>query len=87
MVPNVKDVIEAGYVKCSGCGTPTLAWTDPCWECVKARARTATNRGRCTCPAKLKRPRPVDVGHRAWLACDRCLGVIKNLPDPPRRPK
>lgn len=86
MVPNVKDVIEAGYAKCSGCGTPTLAWNDPCWECVKARAKAAHTH-RCTCPAKLKRPREVSNGIRRWVACDRCLGTINQLPDPPRRTK
>jgi hypothetical protein len=84
--PTPKDLMRDCFTECSGCGTPVLKSNDPCWECVKARARTATvNRGRCTCPAKLKRPRNVDVGHRAWVACDRCLGTIRQLPDPPRK--
>lgn len=64
-------------MKCSACGEAAV-WlgADPCFPCVKARAKTVANHGRCTCPKKLKRPRPVSTGIRSWIACDRCLGAI-----------
>jgi hypothetical protein len=71
---------------CDGCGKVLSPVGDfgytVCMECTKARARTVGNRGRCTCPKKLKRPRAVTNRIRAWEACDRCLGTIRALPDP-----
>lgn len=49
-------------------------------ECVKARARATTGGGRCKCGRKA-RPRDVRTSGRCWVACDRCLGTIRRLPD------
>lgn len=66
-------------MKCTACQvTEVLPGMDPCWGCVKARAKTAFSH-RCTCPAKLKRPRTIVTRSRSWLGCDRCLGSIRNL--------
>ena len=49
-----------------------------CMGCVKARHRAAISH-KCSCPKKLKRPREVTNKIRQWIACDRCLGAIKQL--------
>ena len=85
MTPTPKEIMASHFSSCEGCGRPVMLGHNPCWECVKARARTVGNRGRCTCPKTLKRPREVSTSIRAWLACDRCLGTIKSLPDPPKK--
>lgn len=66
---------------CDGCGQTTFAWLQPCLPCVKARAKVATvGRGRCTCPKHLKRPTDLKrIGSRSWIACNRCLGQIRQV--------
>lgn len=73
------DAAPAG-VHCEGCGMPTWATNNPCWECVKARARAATTGGRCKCGRK-RRERVVETRVRCWVSCERCLGVVRQLPD------
>jgi hypothetical protein len=69
---------------CEGCGKGLGAveasrW-GVCMPCTQARAKTVANRGKCTCPKTLKRPRTASNGlGRTWMACDRCLGSIKQL--------
>jgi len=77
-------------VNCEGCGTPLgviegQRW-QVCLDCTKARHRAAMNGQRCTCGAK-RNERVVTTPNRAWVACDRCLGVVRNLPDPVRTPR
>lgn len=79
------EVMAEHFEKCEGCGQPVMRSNNPCWECVKARARAAVTR-RCSC-GKKRRERAVDVGFGAWVSCDRCLGTVRQLPDPPRRPR
>lgn len=62
---------------CTGCGTPVVLY-DVCFDCVKARAKTAGT-GRCTC-GRRKNP---TTQTRPWLGrtetrqvCNRCLGAV-----------
>jgi hypothetical protein len=69
---------------CEGCGTP-LTGLDAfgkypvCFDCVRARARTATTGQRCRC-GRRKNP---TTQTRPWLGrtetrqvCNRCLGAV-----------
>lgn len=66
---------------CSVCGKPGgLVVLDggPCMPCVRARHRAAITH-RCSCgsqriPAPLAR-----IGSRSWIACNRCLGTIRQV--------
>lgn len=67
-------------MKCPVCDTNAVTHpTQICMGCVMARAKTATTGGRCRCPKTLKNPRTVTTRSRSWVACDRCLGTIKQL--------
>lgn len=66
--------------RCEGCGTPLGAWEAHwrvCMDCTKARARAAFG-GRCRCGRK-RRERLVGARFRSWVACDRCLGAVRNV--------
>ena len=65
---------------CEGCGNESFHWV--CMPCVKARAKAAMTK-KCTC-GKQKRPVFKKTSWRAWESCLRCLGTIRQLPDPPR---
>lgn len=70
---------------CTACLKPKLVdGYDVCFTCTKAR-HAAVMRRKCVCRKADKRPRKVDLGFRAFETCDRCLGTIRHLPDPPRR--
>ena len=72
--------LGTGEVVCSACGDhPVFRWADPCMDAVKARHRAAVTH-KCSCGRKA-RPREVGTvpGGRRWIACDRCLGTIKQL--------
>lgn len=73
------------YTDCEGCaqriitpGERAMGW-EVCLDCTKARARAAFTR-RCTCG---RRARPTGVkgrpGARQWVACERCLGTIRQV--------
>lgn len=73
---------------CIGCGeglNPVMAALSVndgiaiCMGCVRQRARTVGNNGRCTCIKRLKRPRRVKTVSREWDSCDRCLGAIRQI--------
>lgn len=70
---------EAQSPACSVCGQPRGFLGDPCMACVRARHKAVVNGGRCSCPKSMKKPRTVSNGNRTWVACDRCLGSIKQL--------
>ena len=68
---------------CQGCLAPLHPmergyWT-VCFPCTRARHKAVLARGRCVCHARERRPRQVSNGSRAWIACDRCLGSIRQL--------
>lgn len=63
--------------ECTACGKPS--WHDVCMACVIQRHKTVLNRGKCTCRKAEQRPREVGNNIRRWIACDRCLGSIKQL--------
>lgn len=74
-------------LRCDGCGDElstleALQWS-VCLPCTRARHRAAVH-GKCTCGRK-RRERIVSTSVRAWVACDRCLGVVRALPDSMRR--
>jgi len=68
---------------CEGCGAEmgvveAMRW-GVCLPCTMARAKAATTGGKCKCGRK-RRPREASNGlGRRWLACDRCLGSIRQL--------
>lgn len=71
---------------CEGCGKElgvleALYWA-VCMDCTKARHRAFCKGGRCTCGRK-RREREVANGTskyaRRWIACDRCLGSVRQL--------
>lgn len=68
---------EAEKMKCSACGIDS--WHDICLSCVRARARVACGSKRCSCPKALKRERVIKTASRSWVACDRCLGSVRQL--------
>jgi len=68
---------------CTGCGKPlgvieALRW-DVCLDCTKARARTASNHGRCSCGRKARAGKMAKTFSRKWTPCLRCLGTIKQI--------
>ena len=68
---------------CPVCGEPAdlfaIADGGPCMNCVRARAATVGANGRCRCPKSKQRPRTVKTRSRSWVACDRCLGTIRQI--------
>mgnify|MGYP001377201409 CR=1 FL=1 len=73
-----------GTVDCTGCGKSIWRWAgDPCWDCVKARARAATTGGRCKCGNKRKEGAPIVAYRingrdgRTFTKCGRCLGTVR----------
>ena len=74
---------------CEGCGcalgvVEAVNW-GVCLDCTRARARAVGSGGRCSCGPKRRRERVVKTAIRSWMACDRCLGTVRQLPDTPRR--
>lgn len=54
-------------------------WLNERMEMTSCRARAwAAHDLRCRCRL-LQQPRLVETAHRSWLACDRCLGVIRGI--------
>lgn len=67
-------------MNCPVCNVHSAYWDGTiCMECVKARAKVASGNKRCVCTKRFQRPRTVETKHRSWVACDRCLGVVKQL--------
>lgn len=72
-------------VACTGCGKSIYSFaSDPCWDCVKARARTVcVNRGRCKCGRKCREGAPIVAYRingrdgRTFTKCGRCLGTVR----------
>jgi hypothetical protein len=65
---------------CSGCLRPSIH--DVCFPCVMARHKAVLLK-RCVCPKRERRPRMVRAMARQWVACDRCLGMIRKPPHVP----
>jgi hypothetical protein len=68
---------------CEGCGKPlgfieSQRWP-VCLPCTRARQRAATTGGRCRCPRSQRREVTVNNQYRRWVACARCLGVVRQL--------
>jgi len=67
---------------CEGCGKPLgpmdVGYT-VCFECTKARAKTACTGGRCHCGRKARPGSPRRVYSRSWIPCHRCLGTIRQV--------
>lgn len=76
--------VANGLGTCEVCGGPgdmfTMTQGGPCMSCVRARANTAQNGGKCRCGRKAI-PGPEAgggrPGARSWIPCERCLGVIR----------
>lgn len=71
-------------IRCPVCDKPAdifaIADGGPCMDCVRARARSVAERGRCVCGrARIPNPAIHRIGSRSWQSCDRCLGTIKQL--------
>jgi len=49
-----------------------------CMDCTRARARCVANHHRCTCGRK-GRARIIRTSFRSWVACERCLGTVRQL--------
>ena len=68
---------------CPVCGEPAdlfaIADGGPCMDCVRARAASVAANGRCRCPKAKQQPRTVTTRSRSWVACDRCLGSIRQI--------
>jgi hypothetical protein len=82
-IANIKEnsMINAKTIhQCDGCNSP-LGPLDieysVCMPCTCARHRAVLKR-RCCC-GRLRRPRRVSTGSRTWIACDRCLGTVKQI--------
>jgi len=54
-------------------------WAGPSLATIRARHKAACGGG-CRC-GKLRDPVTKTSGSRTWLACLRCLGKIKSLPE------
>jgi hypothetical protein len=72
-------------IACSGCGGELdmmgmLSAHKVCWDCVKARQKTATTGMKCKCPKSKKRPftatRKILGRTSSRVTCLRCLGAI-----------
>jgi hypothetical protein len=65
---------------CEGCGCalgPLDIGYSVCLACTRARHRAVLMR-KCCCGHR-RRPRHVSTPWRAWIACDRCLGTIRQV--------
>ena len=60
---------------CEGCGKQSFH--NVCWDCVKARHR-AVMKKKCGC-GRQRRERLVQTAARKWVACDRCLGPVRQV--------
>ena len=67
---------------CEGCGkelNPVFdAQWSVCMDCTRARARAVANHHRCVCGRK-RRERTIVTAVRSWIACNRCLGTVRQL--------
>jgi hypothetical protein len=75
-MPNAKSVQPL----CEACQSPLGPFDtgySVCMACARARHRAAVTH-RCVC-GRLRRPRTVSTGIRTWVACDRCLGTIRQI--------
>jgi hypothetical protein len=67
---------------CSACtkelGAIEATQFSVCLPCTVARHKAVVKK-KCCCRKVDKRPRTIDVKFRGWVACDRCLGTIKQL--------
>jgi hypothetical protein len=70
-----------GVRHCDGCGKELgvfdALWT-VCMECTRARHRACVSGGKCTCGRK-RVERTIVTRVRSWIACDRCLGTVRQL--------
>jgi hypothetical protein len=67
-------------VNCPVCQVNSAYWDGTiCMECVQVRARVASGNKRCPCRGRKQKPQTVETRSRSWVACDRCLGTIKQL--------
>ena len=71
---------RGGFLKnpgtCPVCAGPGWGMGEICMDCVRSRAKTVANRGRCSCGKKRIPGAPAQVGSRVWTPCERCLGAI-----------
>lgn len=71
--------------KCHGCGE-VISIVDQregysvCLDCTKARQAAVMAHGACKCAAKRNPDARIRiVGSRKWIACNRCLGTVRQL--------
>lgn len=70
---------KKAYKVCEGCTGLMLDLNYAvCWECTKARHNAVLSR-KCVCRKIDRKEKLCQTGSRQWLACQRCLGVIKQL--------